>query len=362
MKILFLFKYHQRQIEHIESRAQKLQLTTYQERLDFVASTNVHFFLTLIAYFKRLGHSAEIYSPNFKFLQSKWAEENNIVLDNNWQYSLPKEQIKKFGPDILFISSNFDYFGDFVKDVRPYVKKVCAWISCPFEKDLYLGNIDHVFTLFQPHYDYFKSKNISATLTRAGFDPLELKELSFEKKYEVTFIGGIGKFHKIREKYLRAIARKTPLKIWGYGFVNDNPVKNAIKKFLVGSAILKAYQGESWGKEMLQIHAGSKICFNIHGDIAAGHFVNMRMFEVTGVGSLLLTEYNPEITDIFIPDKEIVCYNCIEEAIEKINYYLSHDDERQKIAMAGQEKCLKNYSYEPLALEYIKEFQKLLNI
>lgn len=41
--------------------------------------------------------------------------------------------------------------------------------------------------------------------------------------------------------------------------------------------------------------------------------------------------------------KEVVWYDWIDDAIKKIEYYLQHEDEREKIANAGYKKAIKKY-------------------
>src|SRR5690606_10551045 len=147
-------------------------------------------------------------------------------------------------------------------------------ISCPFEKTLNLKHVDHIFTLFKPHYDYFKSIGKSATLTQAAFDDEILPHLETKQEIELSFVGGIGGYHYNRKKLLRYLIKRTPLKIWGYGFKSKNRIKNLLKQILSGFVYTKPYQGEAWGKEMLEVLYNSKITFNSHGDIAIGHAVN----------------------------------------------------------------------------------------
>ena len=86
-----------------------------------------------------------------------------------------------------------------------------------------------------------------------------------------------------------------------------------------------------------------KICLNIHGDVV-GVAANMRLFETTGVGSFCLTDYKPNIEELFIPGKEIETFKDFEEMLDKIRYYLKHDAQRMKIAQAGQKKTLTHFS------------------
>lgn len=60
----------------------------------------------------------------------------------------------------------------------------------------------------------------------------------------------------------------------------------------------------------------------------------------------MLTNYCFETADIFEEDKEIVMFKTPEELVEKVDYYLNHDDERREIARRGQQKVLECYTYE----------------
>ena len=60
----------------------------------------------------------------------------------------------------------------------------------------------------------------------------------------------------------------------------------------------------------------------------------------------MMTNYCAETAELFEEDKEIVMFKTPEELVEKSGYYLSHDEEREKIAKAGYEKVLNCYTYE----------------
>ena len=66
------------------------------------------------------------------------------------------------------------------------------------------------------------------------------------------------------------------------------------------------------------------------------HATNMRLYEATGVGTLLITDAKRNLPDLFEPDEEVVTYSSEDELIEKIEHYLSDEAERIRIAHAGQ--------------------------
>lgn len=49
---------------------------------------------------------------------------------------------------------------------------------------------------------------------------------------------------------------------------------------------------------------------------------------------------------IFEPETEVVYYEKISEAIDLIEYYLAHDEERTRIAQAGFERYWNDYEWE----------------
>jgi spore maturation protein CgeB len=71
----------------------------------------------------------------------------------------------------------------------------------------------------------------------------------------------------------------------------------------------------------------------------------MRLFEATGVGTMLLTDQKDNLHEMFDLGKEVAVYRSPEEGLEKIRYYLSHDAEREAIARAGQKRTLRDHTY-----------------
>jgi spore maturation protein CgeB len=96
---------------------------------------------------------------------------------------------------------------------------------------------------------------------------------------------------------------------------------------------------------MYQQLRDSKISLNTHIDVSPRSASNMRLFEATGVGSCLLTDWRENIAKLFEPDVEVATYRSAAECIEKVDYLLQHEDERQAIARAGQRRTLREHTY-----------------
>jgi hypothetical protein len=94
--------------------------------------------------------------------------------------------------------------------------------------------------------------------------------------------------------------------------------------------------------EVGDVYSQSKIVFNtsIAGD------VTMRIFEGTACGALVLTDSIANGLDrLFQIGQEIVVYQDDADLLDKIAYYLAHDDERERIARAGQQRTWQQHLY-----------------
>ena len=112
---------------------------------------------------------------------------------------------------------------------------------------------------------------------------------------------------------------------------------------------------------MFKLFNRSKIVLNFHIGVAGDYAGNMRMFEVTGVGSCLLTDNKKNINDLFIPGSEVVTYDNPDDCIEKAKWLLNHEDERKKIALAGHQRTLKFHTVENRCRTIIDILEEVLN-
>ena len=70
----------------------------------------------------------------------------------------------------------------------------------------------------------------------------------------------------------------------------------------------------------------------------------MRCYEITGVGSCMLVDKPDLIRDLFIPDEEVVCYNSVDEAKDKIQFLLNNPKVIKEISRKGQKRTLKDHT------------------
>ena len=105
-----------------------------------------------------------------------------------------------------------------------------------------------------------------------------------------------------------------------------------------------ARRGGSTCTRVLRARRASSL--NRHIEAAEGYANNMRLFETTGVGALLVTEAAPNLADLFEPgDARSSPTRARTTSSTKIEHYLEHEDERAAIAAAGQARTLREHTY-----------------
>lgn len=106
--------------------------------------------------------------------------------------------------------------------------------------------------------------------------------------------------------------------------------------------------------EMNKIFKSSKINLNINLKISQSG-IPLRGMDVFGSGGFLLSTYQPEMDEYFVNGDGVVLFDTIEDVYYKTQYYLSHEDERQRIALRGREIAVNNFTYD-------KQFEKIFRI
>lgn len=300
---------------------------------------------------KEFGNEVFLIISNCDVLQKKWAKENNISFDeNNWEKQIAIEQIKLFKPDIFYLESVFEFYGDFVKEIRPYCKHIISWISTPFSSSLKLNDLDLILSSTPDFVSSFKNQGIKSEYMLPAFDARVVDQLKSNTKKDIpfSFVGGWSDVHINRKEALISLVKHTNIQLWGYGYKKYYSRKTLAfyqNYFKENKSILKVYNGEVWGLKMYDILHRSVLTFNIHEGLLNGNVGNMRMFEATGVGTLLLNDNGKNINSLFEVGKEIETYHSIPEAIEKVKYYNANPEKAIEMGRNAQNRTLKDYNY-----------------
>ena len=96
---------------------------------------------------------------------------------------------------------------------------------------------------------------------------------------------------------------------------------------------------------MYQALRRSLITLNSHIDMVGREAGNARLFEATGVGTFLLTDFKDNLQTLFEPNREVVAWRSANECLSMIVRYLNDEDERTAVAMGGQARTLSTHTF-----------------
>lgn len=307
-----------------------------------------------------LGHEAQDLIFNCEPLQRQWALENGVTplraglrvptRITRWplvrrlagasdsMLGIALQQIRRTRPDILYLQDLNLFSREVLQQLRDEgsIGMAVGQIACPLPEWEYLDGLDLILTSF-PHYvSRFRERGIASEYFRIGFDPIVLDEIgSPVRDHACTFVGGISAAHAGRLNLLQHLAREVDITFYGYGADGldyESPIRSR-------------HRGEAWSLGMYTALARSHITVNVHIDAAEDNANNMRLYEATGCGALLVTDQKANLAELFDPEREVVTYRSPQEAVEKIRYYMEHPQEASVIARAGQARTLREHTY-----------------
>jgi spore maturation protein CgeB len=102
--------------------------------------------------------------------------------------------------------------------------------------------------------------------------------------------------------------------------------------------------GVVWGSEMYDVLFRSQITLNHHGDVAP-YANNCRLFEATGTGAMLVTDWKANLQDLFDVGHEVAAYRSAEDCARIIRHYLTQEEALRVMAKAGQARTLRDHTY-----------------
>jgi hypothetical protein len=291
-------------------------------------------------YLRELGHEAQEVVVNCEPLQRAWAKEHGLrgkpLRRRMALHDVVVAQVEDFRPDVLYVQ-NLSALDASLLSRLGEGRLLVGQIASEPPPERQLRAFDLILTSF-PHYvDRFRELGIATEYFRIGFDARVLERVGTRpRELDMVFAGSLGRRqHGRGNSLIDHAAARLPLDLWGTGAEDWPP----------SSALRRRYRGEAWGADMLALLAQAKIALNRHIDVAEQYANNMRLYEATGMGALLLTDAKHNLGELFELGREVVTYSDEDELVERALYYLEHDDERAEIAAAGQARTLAQHTY-----------------
>jgi spore maturation protein CgeB len=357
----------------------------YREQLDHLMSDSVDVVSWFATRFREIGVEASVIITNAGPLQQQWKVENQCRHSGT---ELVVEQLKTLTPDVVWVDDIALIDQGWLAYVRaavPSVRIMTGHLCAPYHSQNIqnLRNLDFLITCTPCLRNEFEERGIPTHLLYHAFEPAILKRISVENNFPalaLLFTGSLytgGGNHRSRIAYLDYLLQsELPLTLYG----NLDPTSKILMKMIYYYAVnglrnvgagkwlkyipgIRRYEtyGETpvsfysremkaklrppvFGLAQLKVLSRAAICFNIHGEIARGCAGNLRLFEATGVGSCLVTDWKANLQDLFEPDTEVITYKSREECVDKVKWLLENPMARKKIGEAGQARTLRDHT------------------
>jgi spore maturation protein CgeB len=169
------------------------------------------------------------------------------------------------------------------------------------------------------------------------YDPSQTDQtiLSHNRDLDVVYVGG---FFRQKLDLLAKVKRALGRKVRMHGFFN--------LKHNVYFCLKHRYPG--WMrpigfKERVRLYQSAKIGFNIHwNDYGLG---NQRLYHLPANGVMQICDCPSLLDRVFRSGREVVGYHDFDDLIEKLRFYLDHDEERKAIAFEGYRRTMREYRF-----------------
>ncbi len=338
-----------------------------------------------------LGYETCDLVANAEPLQKAWSAEFGYAFnEENWLFPVVTAQVEAFRPDVLLVADYTTVTASFLchlKERCPSIRLVIVWCGAPYGDASIFAEADVVLSCIPEMVVHFRKNGHCSRHVNHAFDPRVLDRIDAVTPpvFDFVFIGSIVKshlFHIEREALILRLLDETELQIWSNApspsmthqpddrsnvgraarFVSLPLVGGMARRAArllreaggaqapsltsVDERIMRRARPSLFGLKMFQQLRLGRVALNTHIDISPVSASNMRLFEATGVGACLLTDWKANLSDLFEPDSEVIAYRDADECVEKVRYLLGHEVERRSIAAAGQRRTLRDHSFD----------------
>jgi spore maturation protein CgeB len=193
-----------------------------------------------------------------------------------------------------------------------------------------------------------------------GFNHFLLAPYSIVPDLDISFVGQV---HSSRRATIERLEQAgVAVQCWGKGWDHGMLDHDAMVQMFLRSKVNLNFAESSYvpgikplakiflnrrSDNTFQMNSLSQMAGNIRS-LAGRRRVQIkaRNFEIPGYGGFLLTPTIEGLEEYYAPDKELASFTSFQDLLDKIRYYLKHEDEREQIRLAGHKRTLQSHTYE----------------
>jgi spore maturation protein CgeB len=292
-----------------------------------------NFYLTL----QQMGHEVELFD---------YAAEIRVLGKNEMNKKL-YFRVKEWQPTVTIFSLYTDQFlPETISAMRSHTKTFCF-----FHDDTWRVDYSRYWA---KHFDYFSTpdyqgeiKYCEIGLPNAFYFPFGcnqniFKKLGVPKKYDISFVGG---WHPYREWLIERIKKANiKVEVAGHGWPNGEIDQEGMVRIFNESRInLNLSNSASWDARYLAYSARALI--NRLRSKKNIEQLKARIFEVSGCGSFQLSYYVEGLASCYSIDTEIGVYADPNDLLEKIKFYLIHEEKREEMAELAYRRTQREHTF-----------------
>ena len=283
-----------------------------------------------------------------KRLQTLWARENGLKAGDLEQILFA--QIEHHRTEVFYNLDPMRYDSAFVARLPGCVKKAICWRAAP-SGNADLSKYDLVVGNFPSILDDWRSKGCRAAYFFPAHDPaMDAYAAARTDDFDLIFVGGFSRHHLKRSEALRTVASIPGIRAQLYledsrltRLANALPFMPGLRSFRHPDEIRAIRADPLYGRDAYAAFAKSRIVFNGAVDMAGEDRGNMRCFEATGCGALLLTDVG-RYPDGFVNGETMVTYSSTQEIPERVKTLIKDTSLSTSIAKAGYAMVRDRYS------------------
>jgi hypothetical protein len=274
----------------------------------------------------------------------------DTLVQPDWIYDVLARQLAHYEPDVV-VNKGMFVSAEFLAKRIPADSLLVGTSGLPKHRSKNVDSYDLLVLHMTGLLKHYEDNRTPRAVIRHAFEPriCDLFEQVGDRSIDVSFVGSLSRRHSNRIDLLETLCLETPIEIWAPNI--DYVPKN--------SPIMDRYQGSAWGREMYEVLANSKISVNKHIDSATGIVGNLRLFEATGMGSLLVTDEKPGLRKLFEVGEEVVTYDSPRECAQKVNQYLINQKSRVDVAQAGKRRTHSDHTFQDRMEKFVAEIERV---
>lgn len=331
------------------------------------ATTDYPLFLSLA--WKRMGHDVRLLPPGLaidirafqSFRHSIANMEHNDDLRRRFMEKSVSTYCDSFRPDVLILGGSHitpdamqrlrDRYGVMIGYIIGYNHILAGFAAAAIQQadflvihDSYLYPIVQGTRYGRCPYVFF----LPSAAEPKEHHPVPLSDKD-RRDYgaDIGFIGGVS------ANRIAALQQLTAhdLRIWGgAGWEKADSLSGCYRREPV------------YGLKKTKIYNTSKIILNIEDDEKQIHAFSQRVPETLACGGFIITQWRKDLEQTQLIDGEsIVTYRTLDELVEKVDFYLAHPAERNRISENGRRIVLDSMTYDSCAPLLIEQVEALLH-